>query len=71
MDKSLSDVPAALLDKWEVCRLFGGSKPINPATLYRNIKAGRFPKPIRVGGSSRWLRDECEAVLRTLVEARR
>jgi predicted DNA-binding transcriptional regulator AlpA len=71
MDKSLSDVPAALLDKWEVCRLFGGSKPINPATLYRNIKAGRFPKPIRVGGSSRWLRDECEAVLREMMEARR
>jgi predicted DNA-binding transcriptional regulator AlpA len=71
MDKSLSDVPAALLDKWEVCRLFGGSKPINAATLYRGIRQGRFPRPIHIGGSSRWLRDECEAVLRRMVEARR
>jgi predicted DNA-binding transcriptional regulator AlpA len=60
-----------LLDRAEVCRLFGGTKPINPATLYRNIKAGKFPQPIKVGGSSRWLRAECEAVLRAMEEARR
>jgi predicted DNA-binding transcriptional regulator AlpA len=61
----------ALLDKAEVCRLFGGTKPINPATLYRNIRAGRFPRPVKVGpGTSRWLRQECEAVLRGMVEGR-
>ena len=61
----------ALLDKAEVCRLFGGSKPINASTLYRGIKLGRYPKPIKVGpGSSRWLRAECEAVLRSMVEGR-
>ena len=70
MDKSLSDVPAALLDKWEVCRLFGGSKPINASTLYRGIRQGRFPRPIRVGGSSRWLRTECEAALQAMVDGR-
>jgi predicted DNA-binding transcriptional regulator AlpA len=59
-----------LLDKREVCFLFGGSKPINPATLYRQIRNGRLPKPIRVGGSSRWLRTECEAALRQMVEGR-
>jgi predicted DNA-binding transcriptional regulator AlpA len=59
-----------LLDRAEVCRLFGGSKPINPSTLYRNIRAGKFPQPIHVGGSSRWVRSECEAVLRTMKEAR-
>ena len=59
-----------LLDRVEVCRLFGGSKPINASTLYRGIKAGKLPRPIHVGGSSRWLRSECEAVLREMVEAR-
>jgi hypothetical protein len=32
---------AQLLDKGEVCRYFGGSRPINPATLYRGIRLGR------------------------------
>lgn len=60
----------ALLDKGEVCRLFGGTKPINPSTLYRQIKQGRIPQPIHVGGSSRWLRTECEAALQRMVEGR-
>jgi len=30
-----------LLDRDGVCRFFGGAKPIDPSTLYRNIKAGR------------------------------
>jgi predicted DNA-binding transcriptional regulator AlpA len=59
-----------LLDRMGVCRYFGGSKPINTATLYRGIRQGRFPKPIRVGGSSRWLREECEAALQAMVNGR-
>jgi predicted DNA-binding transcriptional regulator AlpA len=59
-----------LLDKGEVCRYFGGSKPINPSTLYRNIRKGIYPKAVKIGGLSRWLRTECEAVLRAMVEVR-
>jgi predicted DNA-binding transcriptional regulator AlpA len=60
-----------LLDRTEACRFFGGSKPINAATLYRGIRKGRYPRPIHVGpGSSRWLRSECEAVLQGMVEGR-
>ena len=59
-----------LLDRNEVCRMFGGSKPINSATLYRGIKLGRFPRPVKVGGSSRWLRSECEAALQSMVDGR-
>jgi predicted DNA-binding transcriptional regulator AlpA len=60
-----------LLDKGEVLRLFGGTKPINASTLYRGIKLGRYPKAIKVGpGSSRWLRSECEASLKAMVEGR-
>jgi hypothetical protein len=29
-----------LLDREAVCRLLGGSRPINPSTLYRGIRAG-------------------------------
>jgi predicted DNA-binding transcriptional regulator AlpA len=60
-----------LLDRVEVCRLFGGSKPIDPATLYRGIKAKRYPKPIKVGpNSSRWLRNEVLSVLEAMKGAR-
>jgi len=62
---------ADLLDRREVCRFFGGSRPLNPATLYRGIRKGLFPQPVRVGGSSRWLRAECETALGAIVESRR
>jgi predicted DNA-binding transcriptional regulator AlpA len=57
-----------LLNKSAVCRLFGN---INPSTLYRGIREGRYPKPVRVGpNTSRWLLAECQAALRAMVEAR-
>jgi len=62
-----------LLDRAETCAFFGGqSRPIHPATLYRGIVQGRYPRPVKVGpGTSRWLRSECEAVLQALVDGRR
>jgi predicted DNA-binding transcriptional regulator AlpA len=60
-----------LLDCREVCRYFGGTRPINPATLYRGIRRGLYPRPVHIGpGSSRWLRSECEAALQAMVEGR-
>ena len=33
----------------DACRLIGGeSKPIDRATYYRGVKAGRYPKPVHV-----------------------
>jgi len=54
------DLPWDLLDKQAVCRLLGGSKPINVATLYRHIRQGRLPKPVKIGGSrlGHWGSDE-------------
>jgi predicted DNA-binding transcriptional regulator AlpA len=60
-----------LLDRRAACEFFGGTRPINPATLYRGIRKGRYPRPVKVGpGSSRWLREECEAALAGMVEGR-
>jgi predicted DNA-binding transcriptional regulator AlpA len=56
-----------LLNRNEVCRFFGG---INPATLYRKIRQGVLPKPVKIGGSSRWLLSECEAALQAMVDGR-
>jgi len=56
-----------LLNRVEVCRMFGS---INPATLYRHIRRGLLPKPVKIGGSSRWLRSECEAALQAMVDGR-
>lgn len=53
-----------LMDKDETCRFFGGNRPINAATLYRGVQAGRYPKPVKVGpNTSRWLRSECVGAL--------
>ena len=53
------------------CAFFGGDKPLNPSTLYRGIKAKRYPAPVRVGpNSSRWVRSECHAARQKLIEAR-
>jgi predicted DNA-binding transcriptional regulator AlpA len=61
----------SLLDRDAACAFFGGTRPLNAATLYRGIRKGRYPAPVKVGpGSSRWLRDECEAVLQAMVQGR-
>jgi predicted DNA-binding transcriptional regulator AlpA len=61
---------SALLDRNAACEFFGGTRPINPATLYRGVRQGRYPKPVKVGGSSRWLRAECEVALQRMIEGR-
>jgi predicted DNA-binding transcriptional regulator AlpA len=60
-----------LLDLRAVCRYFGGTRPIDPATLYRGVRAGRYPAPLKIGpGSSRWLRSECSAALQAMIARR-
>lgn len=61
----------ALLTREEVCAFFGGTKPLDPSTLYKGIQAQRFPKPVKIGPQiSRWVRSECEDKLRELMAAR-
>lgn len=54
-----------LVDAKEACRILGGSRPINPATLYRGIADGRFPPPVKLGaGTSCWVKAELRAAIR-------
>lgn len=60
-----------LLDKLAVCKLLGGTRPINPATLYRGIKKGLYPAPIRVAPNTcRWLRSECLSAIQERIAER-
>jgi hypothetical protein len=60
-----------LLDIEAVCRFFGGTKPLHPATIYRGLGI-RYPRPIRVSPNvNRWLRHECELALKALLEKSR
>jgi len=56
-----------LIGIMDVCAMLGG---VNPATAYRYIKRGVWPRPIKVGGLSRWLRSECEAALEKMIGGR-
>jgi predicted DNA-binding transcriptional regulator AlpA len=56
-----------LIDVMEVCGLLGG---INPATAYRWVKSGLLPKPLKVGGLSRWNRDEVLAAFAKMTGGR-
>jgi predicted DNA-binding transcriptional regulator AlpA len=70
-DRVVTITSEPLLDIEAVCAYFGGSRPINPATLYRGIRKGRYPAPIKIGpGSSRWLWNECEAALQAMIAGR-
>jgi predicted DNA-binding transcriptional regulator AlpA len=60
--------PDDLLDCKATCAFFGG---INAATLYRGIRAGRYPAPIKIGPNiSRWLRSELSAALAAMIAGR-
>lgn len=54
-----------LIDEGRACRIIGGDEtPIHRSSLWRGIKAGRYPKPIKVGPSTnRWRLCELEAVV--------
>ena len=60
-----------LCDIRKSCRILGGSKPINPATLYRGVKQGRYPAPIKIGPQlSRWILSELLAVRTAAIQER-
>lgn len=61
-----------LLSIDDLCKKVGGeSKPVNPSTVYRLVKAGKLPKPIKIApGISRWDEREADESIDRLAEAR-
>lgn len=53
-----------LVDEATACRILGGDQsPIHRSTLWRGIRAGDFPPPLKIGArSNRWLVSELLAV---------
>ncbi len=49
----------ALLDVKSVAALLQSS----PATIWRLVNDGTMPRPVRIGGMTRWARDEIDAVI--------
>lgn len=63
------DAPDIELLDLQACRgIVGGTKPIHAATIYRLIQAGKLPRPIKIGGSARWLKGPFMAALQALIE---
>jgi prophage regulatory protein len=47
-----------------------GRVGMHPSTIYAEIKAGNFPKPVKLGRSSRWLESEIDAYIEGLKRVR-
>jgi hypothetical protein len=64
----MSDSPdQEWLDISATCALIGGTRPINPSTYYRGVKAGRYSAPEQRGANvKRVNRKKLEADLRRL-----
>ena len=56
----------ALLDVKAVAALFQAS----PSTIWRRVNDGTMPRPVRIGGMTRWARDEIDAVIDRAKRAR-
>ena len=62
----------ALWDRKAVCAFFGGNKPVTYTTIWRGVKEGRIPKPIRPSpGVVRWVPAECRDALARMIEEQR
>jgi len=60
-----------LLDVEATCAFLGGNKPIHFSTLYKGIRAGRFPRPIKIGpATSRWRGRDLRDCVARLADAR-
>lgn len=68
MTEQISLLDDQLVDMRFITKLTG----LTDKWFYKLIKDGQFPKPIKLGRSSRWLRSEVEAwLLQRIADSRR
>jgi predicted DNA-binding transcriptional regulator AlpA len=51
-------------------RVAAGMLGCSPTTIWRRVADGTLPRPVKIGGMSRWLTSEIEAVVES-AKARR
>jgi prophage regulatory protein len=57
-----------LLNEKQACKALGG---ISAPTLWRGVKSGRYPKPVKIGiRIARWRREELAACIDRLAAER-
>lgn len=56
-----------LMDVRQVAKVAGN---VSVATVWRHTSSGKLPKPIKIGGSTRWLTSEIKEFLSQRVAAR-
>lgn len=58
-----------MLSIGQVARLFGGTdKEIDRSTVYRWMRQGRIPQPVKIGPKlTRWRRSECQKALDKMI----
>jgi predicted DNA-binding transcriptional regulator AlpA len=69
--ETVDPATAAAWDIKQVAIFFGGTKPLHPATVFRLVKRGVLPAPIKIGPqTSRWIPDECRLALEAMIAKR-
>jgi predicted DNA-binding transcriptional regulator AlpA len=59
------------LDISVVCAVMGGSRPLHQGTIYRAVRAGEFPHPVKLGKkTNRWLKAEVAGVIAKRISER-
>ncbi|WP_254439056.1 helix-turn-helix transcriptional regulator [Ruegeria arenilitoris] len=56
--------------KYNTLRQLTETYPLSGPTIYRMIKKGLFPQPVKIGRRSYWIADEVEAAMQALADAR-
>jgi predicted DNA-binding transcriptional regulator AlpA len=66
------DEALELIDEATACQMIGGqNSPISRSTLWRGVRTGRYPSPIKVGVcANRWRASEVIAVIEKAAAAR-
>lgn len=63
----MTDTPRRILRLPEVCQVVG----LSASNVYTRIRAGKFPRPIKLGKASGWVESEVQAWIECMIKASR